>query len=182
VIGGILSGPAIREAHARGEITIDPFHPERVNPASYDVTLGSTALVYERQDLDTRLDNPTRQFELKEGGILVMPGVIYLMHTAETVFARSLVACLDGKSSLGRLGLVVHATAGYIDPGFCGQVTLEVAVLGGPVRVYSGMRIGQLRFHTLVGEIEQYAGNYTNEAARGPVASKSWKQFGGSVG
>jgi dCTP deaminase len=82
---------------------------------------------------------------------------------------------LDGKSSLGRLGVSVHATAGFGDPGFDGQWTLEVTCVL-PVRLYAGMRVAQVRFHAVQGEVQQYAGNYV-EHATGPVASRSWRQF-----
>jgi dCTP deaminase len=98
------------------------------------------------------------------------------MHTREVVAPGKLVACADGKSSLGRLGIVVHQTAGFIDPGFSGNITLEVTVTN-PIRVYAGMRFAQVRFHTVVGESSGYKGNYTGEHARGPVASRAWKQF-----
>lgn len=176
--GGILSGPAIREAVRLGEIEIDPFVPEHLNPASYDVTLGEGVLEYvTRYLLDSSKKNPTVELKIEEEGLVVHPGRLYLMHTRERIFTRGFVPVLDGKSSLGRLGLMIHVTAGYGDPGFDGQYTLEVTSVAYPVRIFAGMRIGQMRFHMLFGEQQQYAGNYTGETALGPVASRSWKQF-----
>jgi dCTP deaminase len=101
------------------------------------------------------------------------------MHTAERIVTDSFVPVLDGKSSLGRLFMQVHATAGYGDPGFDGQYTLEVTVTQ-PVVIYAGMRFCQIRFHTLVGfqrTSYQAKGHYIGPLAEGPVASMSWKQF-----
>jgi len=98
------------------------------------------------------------------------------MHTAERVFSNRFVPVLDGKSSIGRLGICVHLTAGYGDPGFNGQYTLEVTTVY-PVRVYPRMRFCQMRFHMIEGEVQQYTGNYTGGSAMGPVASRCWKQF-----
>lgn len=184
----ILSGPEIRKRVEAGEIRIDPFDPELVNPASYDLRLGHQVCVYQFQKncyhlynplLDSRVENPSEIYEISNEGIAIHPRRIYLLHSVEVICAPDLVAVVDGKSSLGRLGLVVHATAGYVDPGFQGQVTFEVAVLGPSVRIYPGMRIAQVRFQTIEGEVESYQwrGNYTGVAARGPVPSRSWKQF-----
>jgi dCTP deaminase len=105
------------------------------------------------------------------------PNVGYLMHTIERVHTKKYVPVLDGKSSIGRLFMKVHETAGYGDAGFDGQYTLEVTVVH-PLRVYPGMRIAQMRFHTILGEVQKlYAGNYTGEAAKGPVPSRAWRQF-----
>jgi dCTP deaminase len=101
------------------------------------------------------------------------------MHTRERIWTEKFVPIVDGKSSIGRLFIQIHATAGYGDPGYDGEYTLEVIVQH-PVRVYAGMRIGQIRFHTLEGEVEKtykVTGSYKDEAAQGAVASKAWRQF-----
>lgn len=195
--GGILADSEIRRAIANGDIEIDPFVPEHVNPVSVDLTLGAEVLVYERwvqrgtleaNDahlpelpgpywLDVREEPGTIKFKLDDKGIILRPGIGYLMHTAERVHTRKYVPVLDGKSSIGRLFMVVHVTAGFGDPGFNGQYTLEVVVTH-PLKVYPGMKIAQMRFHTVVGEVEKpYAGNYTGEGAVGPVASRCYRQF-----
>jgi dCTP deaminase len=125
---------------------------------------------------DVKEEPKTLSFVIGEEGWVLKPGILYLMHTREVVAPGKLVACADGKSSLGRLGIVVHQTAGFIDCGFVGQITLEVTVTN-PIRVYAGMRFAQVRFHTVVGESSGYKGNYVGEHARGPVASRAWKQF-----
>jgi dCTP deaminase len=195
--GGILSGSEIRRAVACGDIEIDPFVPEHVNPVSVDLTLGDKVSVYdhwvraercmgsietylhdfpEPHWFDVREAPSTVTHKFDDKGIVLRPGIGYLMHTVERVHTKKYVPVLDGKSSIGRLFMMVHATAGFGDPGFRGQYTLEVTVTH-PLKIYPGMRIAQMRFHTVVGEIDLYDGNYTGEAARGPVASRAWKQF-----
>lgn len=175
----ILTGPEIRRQVELGDIEIDPFVPEHVNPASVDLRLGDTVAEYVMiQDrkpewLDSAIE--MKVVEKRFNRILLVPGRLYLMHTVERVCAKKFVPVLDGKSSLGRLGVSVHVTAGFGDPGFNGQWTLEVTCVL-PVRLYAYMRIAQMRFHAVQGEVEQYAGNYGGEN-RGPVASRSWRQF-----
>jgi dCTP deaminase len=200
---GILSDLAICRAIELGHIRIDPFKPEHVNPASYDLTLGKHVGTYDRwvsqvpfyqhdpmdgntfllrkdMVLDVR-DKPTFSTQEidPEVGWVLKPGIGYLMHTEERIWTERYVPIVDGKSSIGRLFIQIHATAGYGDPGFDGQYTLEVLVAH-PVRVYPGMRIGQIRFHTLAGEVGtnyKATGNYKNHDAIGPVPSKAYKQF-----
>lgn len=172
----ILTGPEIQRQVELGKIQIEPFDPEQVNPASYDLRLGEEYLVYRGDLLDSKVDNSTVPGMITGGGLWLRPGKLYLMHTAEVVGTREFVTVIDGKSSIGRLGIVCHLTAGYGDPGFFGQYTLEVSVVHS-VRVYAGMRFCQARFQTVQGELAQYEGNYVGETARGPVASKSWRQF-----
>ena len=175
---GILSDSEIRKAVECGDIVIDPFDPTHLNPVSYDLTLGDTYLTY-LGTLDARQEPRTekRTFD-SEYGLTLHPGVGYLMHTVERIWTEKYVPILDGKSSIARLFMKVHETAGYGDPGFDGQYTLEVTVGDRSLRIYAGMRIAQIRFHTIVGQVEKpYAGNYTGEAAKGPVASKAWRQF-----
>lgn len=225
--GGILSGPTIANEVREGHIRIEPgFDESRINPASYDLTLGSKVAVYkdavelrvggrlyeEQPDgsyasryyatqaektldlakqygdwlrpnpaciLNTREKNPVLQFEMQaDMGWLLKPGIGYLMHTAERIWTERYVPVLDGKSSLGRLFMTAHVTAGYGDPGFDGQYTLEVVVTQ-PIIVYPGMRFCQIRFHELAGPVLSYAkkGHYVGELAEGPIPSMAWKQF-----
>jgi dCTP deaminase len=112
-------------------------------------------------------------------GWVLKPGIGYLMHTQERVGTRKYNPILDGKSSIGRLFVQVHATAGYGDPGFNGQYTLEVLAQH-PIRVYPGMRFCQIRFHTIAGELSKtydQVGHYTGAQAQGAIASKAWQQF-----
>lgn len=194
----ILTGPAIRGAVERGEISIDPFDLARLNPASYDLELGPEVAMYTPEEqgvdrsaptngttlrpckqLDSKVKNRLTVLQMATSGFTIYPGFLYLMHTLERVCTRKYVPVLDGKSSIGRLGVLVHVTAGYGDPGFDGQYTLEVATLAHPVVLYPGMRIAQMRFHTVSGEVATYQrfGHYTGAHAVGPVRSASWRQF-----
>jgi dCTP deaminase len=196
--GGILADSEIRRAIACGDIEIDPYEPAHVNPVSIDLTLGDQVLIYldwvgvyndatylmacdpVGPGFDVRNVPRTQSLRIGESGFLLKPGIGYLMHTRERIHTKKYVSIIDGKSSLGRLFLQVHFTAGYGDVGFNGQYTLEVSVLH-PLRIYAGMKIAQMRFHTVVGEVEKlYEGNYTGNDAHGPVASKAYKQFKGA--
>jgi dCTP deaminase len=176
---GILSGRAIERAVKRGAIRIDPFNPKHLNPASYDVSLGHEVMCYKKgETLDPKKLNPTEGVhKIPKEGLVLQLGAGYLMHTREFIGTTEFVPVLDGKSSLGRLFLMVHCTAGFGDVGFCGQYTLEVTALIHPVILYPGMRIGQVRFHTIFGEVDLYKGHYQGTGALGAVASRSYQQF-----
>lgn len=133
----------------------------------------------ERHILDSAKDVPLHRFKIPEKGWVLLPGIGYLMHTRERVWSDKYNPVLDGKSSPARRFISVHETAGYGDPGFNGQYTLEVKVTH-PVRVYAGMRIAQMRFHTILGDFDLYekAGHYIGkQATLGPVASRIWMQI-----
>lgn len=175
----ILTGPEIERRVAVGYIRITPFDPARVNPASVDLTLGPDVFTYDAQSigepLDPRRVNAGRTTILNtEAQILLQPGRLYLMHTAERVWARDCVPVLDGKSTLGRCGVSVHQTAGYGDPGFDGQYTLEVTCIYA-TWVWVGMPIAQIRFHETTGTIRSYEGKYRGLAAMGAVPGKPLK-------
>lgn len=186
----ILSGRTIDAAVAANRIQIDPYRRGHLNPASIDLTLGDKVRTYAKDPisgiplLNVKDETPSvvRSFET----LFLEPGNLYLLHTAERVWTEDYVPVLDGKSSIGRLGICVHLTAGYGDPGFNGQYTLEVTAVY-PTVIVAGMRFCQMRFHHfddsgVVGSYlgqgpGHYTGNYTGDAASGPVASKVWKQF-----
>jgi dCTP deaminase len=176
----ILTGPEIARRIANGLIRIDPFDESLLNPASIDLRLGPTVFTYDAENgkpergsyLDARKTNRGSTVRLDDdASVDLEPGRLYLMHTLERVWAKRDVPIVDGKSSLGRLGVSVHQTAGYGDPGFDGQYTLEVTVVH-PTRLYVGMRVAQMRFHETVGEVVQYSGRYVGDDALGPVPSK----------
>ncbi len=199
---GILGGKEIVKAVERGDIVVDPFDPSHVNPVSLDLRLGSKVSVYDRvvrarlngekgeEDgtlfetiygtcLDMAQPNGVVSFDIGPKGWMLRPGILYLMHTHERVLSKKHVPVLDGKSSIGRLGIKIHETAGFGDPGFDGQYTLEVTAVQ-PVRVYAGSRFCQIRFHEISGEFGSYAdhaSNYRGELALGPVPSRAWKMF-----
>ena len=193
---GILSDRAIRHALAQGHIEIDPFDLEQLNTASYDVRLGDLLGTYSgpgfdsspahglfpgaaqwKGEHDIRNEPECMVWKISPDGVLLMPGSLYLMHTVERIATRRFVPIIDGKSSIGRLGISVHQTAGYGDPGFDGQFTLEVTTIH-PIRIYPGRRFAQVRFHELCGEpFKLYDGNYKGETSRGPVKSRAWRMF-----
>lgn len=184
----VLTGPEIidriertrRAQAARGgdpplfvpRLDIEPFDPRLAGPNSYDVHLGDKLLVYDLRGwghLDTRQQPDAAPLFIHPEGIVLQPGTLYLGSTVERVSCHGLVPWIDGRSSVGRLGISVHVTAGRGDDGFEGCFTLEITVVH-PVRVYAGDRIAQLTFLTTVGERNPYHGRYAG--ADGPEASK----------
>lgn len=171
----VLTGPEIRRrVEARDGLLIVPFDPARCGPASYDVHLGDRLLSYATnpgQPIDPLRPPPAADVPLGEGGRwLLLPGKVYLGVTREYTETFGLVPMLHGRSSVGRLGLFVHVTAGVGDPGFCGTWTLEL-VATQPVLVKPGMKIGQLAYHQTTGETQNYAGRYQGQNGV-PVASR----------
>lgn len=178
---GILSGHSILAAVERGDIVIDPFDPDAVQPSSIDLTLADEIKYYpDLPDfmLDPSVDQYLSSAQITADGFLLRPATLYLMHTVERVHTPKYSAVIDGKSSLGRLGVSVHQTAGYVDPGFDGQYTLEVTVVH-PTRIYSGMAICQVRFYTVAGPVMDYRsrGHYVGENAKGAVGSMAHEQI-----
>ena len=136
----------IMEAIQRGEIVIDPFDPKSVGPNSVDVHLGNTLTFYVGDVLDPYKDNESITVPIPEEGYVLQPNKLYLANTMEYTETHAAIPCYDGRSSFGRLGLFSHVTAGFGDIGFCGQWTLEI-VVPQPLRIYPGLRIGQIYFH-----------------------------------
>lgn len=168
----ILTGPEITAAAQDGRLTISPFEPEQVNPNSYNVRLGPTLLTYTAPVIDAHRANPTTTVEIGEAGYVLQPGELYLGHTLEQVGSDTFVPLLFGRSSVGRLGLFVEITAPIGDIGFHGQWTLMLSPIR-PLRVYAGMKIGQIMFFVSSGDIDLYAGKY--QAAEGPQPSRYWR-------
>lgn len=164
----ILTGPAIRQALADGQVEIDP-PPQHIGPNSVDLHLAPILIVYRAVVLDARSVNEAYPIEIPEGGFNLHPGTLYLGSTVERTFTPQHVPYVDGRSSIGRLGIFVHCTAGRGDVGFNGNWTLEITCVH-PILIYAGMRIAQLTLHEVVGPLEQYAGRYQN--ASGVEASK----------
>ncbi|HET9956527.1 MAG TPA: dCTP deaminase [Polyangiaceae bacterium] len=181
----ILSDRDLRARIEAGDIVIEPLDdPEvQIQPASIDLRLDRHFLVFRPahvECLDPREKNldATSPIEVPEGeAFLLDPGDFVLGATLETIrVPDDLVARVEGRSSLGRLAIVVHATAGFIDPGFEGQVTLELSNLGRcPVKLYPGMRVSQIVFHELTSPAERPYGQSRGskyQGQRGPVASR----------
>jgi len=174
----ILSDQRILEEIEKGTIIITPYRRECLGSNSYDVHLGKYLAEYEAAELDAKKHNRIRHFEIPEEGIVLLPQKFYLGVTEEYTETHAHVPFLEGKSSTGRLGIDIHATAGKGDVGFCGNWTLEISVKM-PVRVYSGMPIGQLIYFPVEGEILVSYNNKKNAKYSGqpnrPVESMMWK-------
>lgn len=148
----ILSDSKIRAAIAEGRIVIQPFRPECLGTNSYDVHLGPYLSVYRRAALDARRPNPAKEFTIPKDGFVLIPGQLYLGVTEEYTETHGFVPFLEGKSSVGRLGIDIHSTAGKGDEGFCNYWTLEMSVKI-PVRIYAGMPVGQLIYFEISGPV-----------------------------
>lgn len=154
----ILSG---REIHQRlgKDIVIDPFDESRLNPNSYNLTLHNELMVYEELVLDMAKPNRVRRIEIPPDGLILNPNQLYLGRTIERTATHNLVPQIEGRSSVGRLGLFVHVTAGFGDVGFAGYWTLEMYSVQ-PVRIYPGVPICQIIYHEITGEFDEYASKY----------------------
>ena len=185
----ILSDRSLREAIDGGRIVVDPFDPETVQPSSIDVRVDRLFRVFRNHTagmIDVKLDltDLTELVEIAPEGVFMLhPGEFVLGSTLERVAVPDdLVARIEGKSILGRLGLLIHSTAGFIDPGFSGHVTLELSnVATLPIKLWPGMKIGQLCFFKLSSPAEhpygsaKYGSRYQGQ--RGPTPSRSHLNF-----
>jgi dCTP deaminase len=150
----ILSGNEIR-ARLNRDIVIDPFDEQQLNPNSYNLRLHNELLAYEEIVLDMRRPNRYRRHTIPPEGLVLDPNRLYLGRTVERTETHNLVPMLEGRSSIGRLGLFVHVTAGFGDVGFCGYWTLEMFAVH-PVRIYPNVQIAQIFYHTLEGQVTEY--------------------------
>lgn len=201
----VLSGPEIQRLVDLGEIVITPFDPKRVNSNSYNLRLSPQLTVYEKgwmyhtaiakqeRERQTTLASwitvpyipdtldmaqPERHvsFEIPPEGIVLYPGVLYLGSTMEYTETPDHVPTIEGRSSVGRLGLTTHVTAGFGDQGFKGTWTLELSVVQ-PLRVYAGVEVCQIVYSTIQGAPKRYAGKYQGQ--RPPQVSGLWREFNG---
>ena len=150
----ILSGEEIKK-YLNGKIIIDPFEPSNLNPNSYNLTLHDELLTYEEVVLDMRQQNRVRRLKIPEDGLVLNPNQLYLARTVERTETHGFVPMIEGRSSVGRLGLFVHVTAGFGDVGFCGFWTLEMFAVQ-PVRIYPHVAICQIFYHQIEGEFKAY--------------------------
>ncbi|WP_455352002.1 dCTP deaminase [Streptomyces sp. SYSU K217416] len=162
----ILTGDQIAAAIGRSEITIRPFDPRRMNPNSYNFTLGAQLRMADGV-LDARREAVWRSTTIGEDGHLLEPGKLYLSTTAETIGSTTCVTSLIGRSSLGRLGLFVQVTADLGHQGAIHCWTLELAVVQ-PLRVFSGMPLGQVSFWRSAGSVTFYSGRYARSSLPTP--------------
>lgn len=174
----MLTGSEILKRIQQGSIVIDPFDISNLNPNSYNLTLANELKVYTKFPLDITVENPTEIIEIPPEGYVLYPGTLYLGCTKEYTEMEDTVGCIDGRSSVGRLGIMVHLTAGFGDIGYKGRWTLEISVVH-PVRIYPGMKIAQIYFEDPVGSADiKYNGKYMNQT--GPIESKMFKEYGGN--
>lgn len=168
-----------------GSIDISPYDEEQLQPCSYDVRLDNEFLVFDAHEtshLDPKVATPMKKVVVGDGKPFVLhPGEFALGSTVEVItLAASVASRLEGKSSMGRLGLLTHATAGFIDAGFSGHITLELAnVATAPLHLWPGMKIGQVCFFDLLTPSRRPYGSERNhyQSQRGPTPSKSHLQF-----
>ncbi len=174
----ILTDLQILDAMSRGDIVVTPFDRACLGTNSYDVHLAPYLAVYEAEMLDAKLHNTIKHFEIGPEGFVIQPGELYLGVTTEYTETHCAVPFLEGKSSVGRLGIDIHATAGKGDVGYCNTWTLEISCVK-PVRIYSGMPIGQLIYFTVEGRIENLyhhkPGAKYNQRTDRPLESMMWK-------
>lgn len=174
----ILSDSSILLAIKKNDIVIEPYDRDCLGTNSYDVHLSRYLACYVDDVIDAKKHNKVERFEIPKDGIVLRPGKTYLGSTQEYTETREYVPFLEGKSSVGRLGIDIHATAGKGDVGFCNHWTLEISV-SQPVRVYAGMPIGQLIYFKVDGEVEiDYASKTSakyNQRTLQPVESMMWK-------
>jgi dCTP deaminase len=185
----ILSDRTIRAEVEAGRIVIDPFDPTMVQPSSVDLRLDHRFLVFRSHtrpviDVKEDLTDLTEPVEVAPDGMFVLhPGEFVLGSTLERVaIASDLVARVEGKSSLGRLGLLIHSTAGFIDAGFDGHITLELSnVANLPITIYPGMKIGQVSFMTMTTPADKPYGSGARgskyQGQRGPTPSRYFENF-----
>lgn len=174
----ILTDGEILQCIEKGSIKVEPFRRECLGTNSYDVHLGKTLAVYKDSVLDARKHNVIESFEIPEDGYVLTPDNFYLGVTQEYTETLAHVPFLEGKSSVGRLGIDIHATAGKGDVGFCNYWTLEISVKK-PVRIYAGMPIGQLIYFVVSGDVitpynKKGSAKY-NAVAPLPMESMMWK-------
>ena len=176
LLGMILTGQEIRR-QLDGNIVIDPFDEKQLNPNSYNLRLHDELLVYEEIVLDMRRPNRLRRYTIPPDGFVLNPNQLYLGRTVERTETHNHVPMIEGRSSVGRLGLFVHCTAGFGDIGFCGHWTLQMFAVQ-PVRIYPGVPICEIFYHTVDGDISEYRGEkYQNsEDIQPSLIYREWEE------
>ena len=170
----ILSGREIKNKIGK-EIVIEPFSEKQLNTNSYNLKLHNELLVYEVDVLDMKKENKVKKIVIPEDGMVLEPGKLYLGRTVEYTATDNYVPMLEGRSSIGRLGLFIHVTAGFGDVGFKGFWTLEIFCVQ-PIKIYPGVEICQIYYHSVEGEYDQYcSGKYQNN--EGVQPSLLYKDF-----
>tara|TARA_B100000029_G_scaffold440391_1_gene457513 strand:+ start:252 stop:782 length:531 start_codon:yes stop_codon:yes gene_type:complete len=171
----ILSGKEIHQQVENGTISIDPFNSGQLNPNSYNLRLHSDLLVYDSDVLDMKEKNSTSPLTIPNEGLLLEPQKLYLGRTIERTATDKYVPMLEGRSSVGRLGLFIHITAGFGDIGFDGFWTLEIFCVQ-PIRIYADLEICQIFYHTIDGDYDLYRSK-KYQSNKGVQPSMLYKDF-----
>jgi len=170
----ILSGLEIKKRLGH-DIIISPFEISALNPNSYNLKLHDELLIYNEKILDMRKANKFSKIKIPKEGLVIYPGKLYLGRTLEYTETHNLVPMLEGRSSIGRLGMFVHVTAGFGDVGFKGYWTLEIHCIE-KIKIYSHIEICQIYYHSILGEHEEYVSSkYQNNSGVQP--SLLYKDF-----
>jgi dCTP deaminase len=170
----ILSGKEIKNKLGN-ELVIDPFNEKQLNPNSYNLRLHNELLVYDEKILDMKKENKFKKIIIPKEGLVLEPGKLYLGRTVEYTATDKYVPMLEGRSSIGRLGLFIHITAGFGDVGFRGFWTLEIFCVQ-PIKIYPEVEICQIYYHSVEGEYDNYSsGKYQNN--EGVQPSLLYKDF-----
>lgn len=170
----ILSGKEIKRRLGK-DIFIEPYNAAQQGPNSYNLRLHHELLVYEDVLLDMKKKPNVQAMSIPEEGLVLQPGTLYLARTIEYTKTTACVPMLEGRSSIGRLGLFIHITAGFGDVGFAGYWTLEMFCVK-PIRIYAGVEICQIFYHSIEGDFDQYTSNkYQNNTGVQP--SMLYKDF-----
>lgn len=170
----ILSGVEIKKKLGK-EIIIEPYSDKQLNPNSYNLRLHNELLVYDTDLLDMKVANATKSIYIPKEGLVLEPHKLYLGRTVEYTTTDGYVPMLEGRSSVGRLGLFIHVTAGFGDVGFRGFWTLEIFCVQ-PIRIYPNVELCQIYYHTIEGAYDQYtSGKYQNNEGIQP--SLLYKDF-----
>lgn len=170
----ILSGKEIKRRLGT-DIQIEPYNDLQLGPNSYNLRLHRELIMYDEPVLDMKSRHRLKSITMPDEGYVLQPGALYLARTIEYTRTDNLVPMLEGRSSIGRLGLFIHITAGFGDVGFAGYWTLEMFCVQ-PIRIYPNVEICQIFYHTIEGDFERYKSNkYQNN--QGIQASMLYKDF-----
>ena len=170
----ILTGPEIKKQVKLGRIHIAPFDEVNLNPNSYNFRLGDALKIYKNKVLDSAKQNDFKEMIIPEEGFILKPHQLYLGHTIEEMGSDFFAPIMQARSSVGRLGLYIYLNSGLGDIGFKKQWTLELHSIH-QLKVYPGMKIGQMLFWKPQGKIILYEGKYKD--SKGPEVSQIWKDF-----
>lgn len=170
----ILSGKEIQN-RLNKDIFIEPYDPKQLNPNSYNLRITDELMVYNESVLDMKKQHTATRLTIPDEGLVLEPNKLYLGRTVEYTETHNLVPMLEGRSSVGRLGLFIHVTAGFGDVGFKGFWTLEIFCVH-PIRIYPNVEICQIYYHDILGDVQEYrSGKYQDN--KGIQTSMLYKDF-----